>query len=137
MIRQVRPQRVVTQSPVRNFKRIFASHPDHLATGEATLDAVYPDSRNPFAFTELMDEGHEPWTVDDVLLMAVADADTYVDITDVIDRKVKALLCHVSQMPEPDAMEERIRGWGSMIAVSAGYEEGRLAEGFLRVPTSF
>src|SRR2546429_266790 len=42
-IRQVRPQRVVCQSPERNFQRIYASHPDHLAAGEAALCAVYPD----------------------------------------------------------------------------------------------
>ena len=49
VIRQVRPNRVVTQSPERNYQRIYASHPDHLAAGEATLSAVYPDARNPFA----------------------------------------------------------------------------------------
>src|SRR6516165_4802637 len=31
VIRRVRPQRVITQSPERNFQRIYASHPDHLA----------------------------------------------------------------------------------------------------------
>ena len=34
-IRQVRPHRVMTQSPERNLDRIYASHPDHLAAGEA------------------------------------------------------------------------------------------------------
>ncbi len=33
VIRRVRPQRVVGQSPERNFQRIYASHPDHLAVG--------------------------------------------------------------------------------------------------------
>ncbi len=137
VIRQVRPQRVVTQSPVRNFQRVFASHPDHLAVGEAALDAVYPDSRNPFAFPELVAEGHEPWTVDEVWLMASQDADVFVDITEVIDRKIKALLSHVSQMPDPDGLEPRIRGWGSMVAAAAGLGENRFAEGFQRVKTSF
>src|SRR4029079_13620422 len=44
VIRQVRPRRVVTQPPERNHERIYASHPDHLATGEAALCAVYPDA---------------------------------------------------------------------------------------------
>ncbi|MEZ5228384.1 MAG: PIG-L family deacetylase [Acidimicrobiales bacterium] len=35
---------------------IYASHPDHSATGEATLSAVYPDARNEFAFTRLLSE---------------------------------------------------------------------------------
>ena len=31
VIRQVRPDRVLMQSPDRNWDRIYASHPDHLA----------------------------------------------------------------------------------------------------------
>jgi LmbE family N-acetylglucosaminyl deacetylase len=135
VIRIVQPQRVVTQSPVRNFQRIFASHPDHLAAAEATMCAVYPDSRNPFAFPELLEEGLEAWTVPEVWLMA-GDADRFVDITDTFDRKVKALLSHVSQMPDPDAMEPRMRLWGEAIAKAGGLPAGRLAEGFQRVATA-
>jgi LmbE family N-acetylglucosaminyl deacetylase len=135
VIRIVRPQRVVSQSPTRNYQRIFASHPDHLAAAEATLCAVYPDSRNPFAFPELVDAGFEPWTVPEVWLMA-ADSDQFVDITDTFDRKIKALLAHVSQHPEPDAIEPRMRAWGDMIARAAGLPSGRLAEGFQRVATA-
>ena len=53
VIRQVRPQRMLVQSPERNWKRIQASHPDHLAAGEAAIQAVYPDARNPFAHPAL------------------------------------------------------------------------------------
>ena len=69
VIREVRPQVVITQSPERNLDRIYASHPDHLAAGEAALCAVYPDARNPFAFPELLEEGLEPWAVDEVWVM--------------------------------------------------------------------
>ena len=40
VIRRVRPRVVITQSPERNLDRIYASHPDHLAAGEAALCAV-------------------------------------------------------------------------------------------------
>jgi len=137
VIRMVRPQRVVTQSPDRNYQRIYASHPDHLATGEASLCAVYPDARNPFAHTELLDvEGLEPWTVPEVWLMAMGAPDRFVDITDVADRKMDALRSHVSQHPDPDALLGLIGGWGAMIAELAGFPEGRVAEGFLRVDTA-
>ncbi len=63
VIRGARPDLVITQSPERNWERIFASHPDHLATGEATLCAVYPDARNPHAFPELLEEGLAPHVV--------------------------------------------------------------------------
>ena len=35
VIRQVRPDVAVVQTPVRNLDRMYASHPDHLAAGEA------------------------------------------------------------------------------------------------------
>lgn len=136
VIRRVRPDRVVTHSPERNWQRIYASHPDHLAAGEATVCAVYPDARNPFAHPELAAAGLEPWTVSELWLMATGRADVFIDITDVFDRKIKALLCHDSQHPEPESLEERIREWGAMIARTGGLAEGRLAEGFQRVTTA-
>ena len=47
VIRQVRPQRVLMQSPDRNWKRIYASHPDHLAAGACESDGTYGRSRRP------------------------------------------------------------------------------------------
>jgi LmbE family N-acetylglucosaminyl deacetylase len=136
VIRRVRPQRVVTQSPERNIARIYASHPDHLATGEATLCAVYPDARNPFAHPELAAEGWEAWTVREVWMMASTQvADRFVDITDVADRKVKALLSHESQHQDPERIEPLIREWSAAVAQLAELPEGRLAEGFVRVET--
>lgn len=136
VIRQLRPRRVVTQSPERSYARIYASHPDHLATGEATLCAVYPDARNPFAHTELLaDEGLEAWTVEEVLIAGGKRPDVFVDITDTFDRKMEALLSHVSQHPEPDGLEERMRAWGLMNGQAGGLPEGRLAEVYRYVST--
>ena len=133
VIRRVRPQRVVGQSPDRNLQRIYASHPDHLAAGAATLAAVYPDARNQFAHPELLAEGWEPWSVDELLLMTAPELDTFVDITDTFERKVEALRCHASQHPDPDALEPMLRGWNAMNAANGGLPDGRLAEAFLRV----
>jgi LmbE family N-acetylglucosaminyl deacetylase len=136
VIRIVRPRRVVMQSSERVYTRIYASHPDHLAAGEATICAVYPDARNPFTFTELADEGLEAWTVDEVLVMAGPDPDVFVDITDTIDRKIAALLCHESQMTDPDSMGERMRGWAAMNAKAGGLADDRFAEAFRYIPTA-
>ena len=137
VIRQKQPQRVVTQSPERNWARIFASHPDHLAAGEAALCAVYPDARNPFAHPELLnDEGLEPWSVDEVYLMAAAKGDVVVDVTDSFERKLAALKCHRSQYDDWAALEDRLRSWGTANAQANNLPEGHFAEGFLRVPTS-
>lgn len=136
VIRQVCPQRVVTQSPNRNYQRIYASHPDHLAAGEAALCAVYPDARNPFAHPELLDaEGLEPWTVPETWLMAAEAANRFVDVTDTFERKIDALRSHVSQHNDWDAIADMIRGWLTANARQAGFPEGRLAEGFFGLPT--
>jgi len=135
VIRRVRPERVLSPSPDRNWARIFASHPDHLAAGEAALCAVYPDARNPFAFPELLDEGLDAWTVREVWLMATQEADRFVDITEMFDRKVAALREHASQMPGVEDLEGLLRGWLSMNAAAAGLPDGRLAEAFRAVVT--
>jgi len=136
VIRQRRPQRVMIQSPERNWERIYSSHPDHLAAGEAAIAAVYPDARNPFAHLDLAAEGHEAWTVPEVWVMAAGGhADRYVDITDVFDRKLAALRAHVSQTAHMDDLEGMLRGWLGANAVAAGLAAGRLAEGFRIVDT--
>jgi LmbE family N-acetylglucosaminyl deacetylase len=136
VIRQVKPQRVVTQSPQRNWQRIFASHPDHLAAGEAALCAVYPDSRNPFAHPELLAEGFEPHTVPEVWLMGGPEPDMVVDVTDTFPRKVAALRRHHSQVSHREDLEDMLRGWLSTIAKANGLPEGRLAEAFRVIPTA-
>jgi LmbE family N-acetylglucosaminyl deacetylase len=136
-IRRVRPQRVVGQSPERNFQRLYASHPDHLAAGEATIAAVYPDARNPFAHPELLDdEGLEPWAVGELYLATAGVPDVFVDITDTFERKIEALRCHVSQHPDPEGLDARMRGWNAGNAALGGLPEGRLAESYLRVDTN-
>lgn len=135
VIRRVRPQRVVGQSPDRNYQRIYASHPDHLAAGDATMAAVYPDARNQFAHPELLDEGFEPWEVPEMYIMTANASEVFVDVTDTVERKLDALRSHVSQMPDPDGLDDRIREWGRAVAVAGGLPDGRLAEAFLRVDT--
>ena len=137
VIRSVRPQRLLLQSPERNWERIQASHPDHLAAGEATMQAVYPDSRNPFAHPSLLnDEGLEAWTVPEVWVMASSSATTYVDVTDTFDVKVAALRAHESQTGHMDDLEEFLRNWLVRNATNAGWPEGRLAEAFRIVATA-
>ncbi len=131
VLRQVRPQRVLCQSPQRMLQRLQASHPDHLAAGEATVRAVYPASENRFAWPELLDEGLEPWKVTELWLMAHPDSPHVVDITDRFDRKVAALQAHASQTAHlGDGLEAMLRGWNEGNAQRAGLAPGRLAETF-------
>ena len=132
-IRRVRPDRVLTQSPEIWWKRLGASHPDHRACGEATVAAVYPDARNPFAHPELLaDEGLEAWTVRELWLMAAPDerVENPVDITATFDAKLAALRSHVSQTGHLDDLDTRIRSWNAATAERFGLPSGTLAEAF-------
>ena len=136
VIRIAKPDRVLTQSAERNYGRIYASHPDHLATGEATICAIYPDARNEFAFPELLSErGLAPHAVPETWIMAGPDPKHFVDTTDVLDKKIAALLCHQSQHPDPAGLPARMRSWGEMIAKAGGLPPGRTAEAFLVIDT--
>jgi LmbE family N-acetylglucosaminyl deacetylase len=136
VIRRCRPELVICQSPVRILERIFASHPDHLAAGEATLCAVYPDARNPRAFPELLEEGHAPHTVPQVWLMAHPEPDLMVDVTETFADKMAALRAHTSQTGHRDGLDEMVSGWLAANAEGAGFDRGRLAEAFKVVPTA-
>ncbi len=135
VIRRHQPDLVIAQSPERNWERIFASHPDHLAAGEATLRAVYPDARNPHAFPELLDFGYLPHRVPTVWLASSASPTMVVDITDTFDKKMAALSRHESQVGGRDDLEEMVRHWARRSAKAAGLGKGRLAEGFRVVNT--
>jgi LmbE family N-acetylglucosaminyl deacetylase len=141
VIRRRRPDRVMIPFPHRDLRNVYASHPDHQATGEAALCAIYPDARNPFAHPELLaEEGLEAHTVPEVWVVSLLNsadyrADRYVDITDTFDRKIAALRAHTSQTAHMTDLEERIRAWGSRQAQAAGLPAGRLAEGYLVLNT--
>ncbi|MEU8848992.1 PIG-L deacetylase family protein [Streptomyces sp. NPDC048564] len=97
-IRRHRPELVLTHQPLRSLIfPIGASHPDHLAVGEAALSAVYPDARNPRAFPELLGEGLQPHVVDEVWVPGHEHTDLLVDVGTHAQRKVEAILCHRSQ----------------------------------------
>ena len=131
VIRQVRPDRMLIQSPERYWDRIGASHPDHLASGEASIRAIYPAARNRFAYPELLaDEGLEPWVVKQVWLMADPASSHVVDITASFDRKLEALHAHRSQTSHMDDLEGMLRSWGERTAHAHGLPEGALAEVF-------
>jgi LmbE family N-acetylglucosaminyl deacetylase len=135
-IRRTRPVRVVAPSPERDYARVRASHPDHLAAGEASMAAVYPDARTPLVHPELLAEGHEPWSVTEMLLMASPVTDVVVDITDTFDTKIAALQHHRSQIADPEGLAGFVRGWAETVAATHGLAAGRLAEAFRFVATA-
>src|SRR5665213_568262 len=138
VIRQVQPQRALIPSPERDYTRVGRSHPDHRAAGDAALDAIYPDARNPFAYPELrLAEGLPAWAVKEVWVMRGVDGHDlhYVDVTDTFDRKIAALTAHESQTAHMDNLEEFVGKWLLANAEAAGLPVGRKAESFLVMST--
>jgi LmbE family N-acetylglucosaminyl deacetylase len=129
-IRLFRPDRVVCQSPERRWDFLPASHPDHLATGEAAVRAVYPDARNLFAHPELLEEGLEPFAVRELWVVGHRDPNVAVDVTDAFERKIAALRCHESQVAGADDLAGFVRARLARNAQEMGLEDGRLAETF-------
>jgi LmbE family N-acetylglucosaminyl deacetylase len=135
VIRQVRPQRLVTQSPERHMVRMPSAHPDHIAVGEATLCAMYPDARNPFAFAAELGE-LEAWSVAETWVTGMERVNHYVEVTDVFERKISALLEHKSQIKDPAHIRTLLDWWLGANAEAAGWEKGRYAEAFWVMDTA-
>ena len=134
-MRRFRPDRVLTSSPLRRWERIAGpSHPDHLAVGEATTCAVYPDARNEFAYPELLAAGLQPWVVREIWYQSGPNPDHVVDVTDTFAAKLAALRHHVTQTSHMD-LEPLLRERHATIARDAGLPDGHLAEAFTIIRT--
>lgn len=125
LIRELKPDRVVCQDPTTVFVDTnYINHPDHRAAGEAAIYAVFPSAETRPIFPELLSEGFEPHKVQELWLTLTLHPDTFVDITQTIERKIEALLCHRSQVG-PEAAEW-MRTWDAKNGELAGvpYAEG-------------
>ena len=136
-IRRFRPQLILTMAPLRLLDApVDWSHSDHMAAGEATLVAAYPESLMPRIYPELADEGLQAHEVTEVWVPAVNDADLYVDVSDYADTKMAAVWCHTSQNGEANGRRDWL--FGSRIEpplVEAGLRIGcQYAERFRRIP---
>jgi LmbE family N-acetylglucosaminyl deacetylase len=131
VIRTVRPYAVLTHDPTDIIMRdSFINHPDHRATGTATLDAVYPTARDHLNFPEHLAEGIEPHKVREVLLWSTNQPNFDLDITAEVDRKIHALTAHVTQFGNREDFASFARQrWRA--------EDGRYLERFRRVELAF
>lgn len=124
-VRRLRPDVIVAPDPSVLWRGSrYVNHSDHRAAGILALAAVMPDSPTRLMFPELLYEGLEPFEVPN-LWLGSADPDTFVDITETIDRKLLALAQHVSQVGDEAAKWVRERA--AELGVGPGYA---FAEGF-------
>ncbi len=92
MIREVKADIVMSWDPFAPYEE----HPDHRQAAKAALEAAH-FSGSPLFFPE---HEHAPHQVSELYWFAKSpmNAELYVDISTVIDKKVKALLAHECQM---------------------------------------
>src|ERR671918_2266607 len=108
VFRQYRPHRYIVMDPTPVIDD-FVNHPDHRAIGQASLDVTLSAGTTPGHFPELLAEGLEPWRgLREVWIAGPGPKPRVVDITDTIDRKIEALLCHRSQLGDN---AEEVGGW--------------------------
>jgi LmbE family N-acetylglucosaminyl deacetylase len=133
VIRKVKPEVVLTMDPtvVYSIARGFINHTDHRAAGQSTIDAVFPLARDHLSFPELLsEEGLEPHKVSTLLLTNFDRHNFYVDISEVLDTKLKALEQHSTQIPNMAEAEKWVRLMAERIGQGAGLAA---AEAFMRL----
>lgn len=111
-IRRYRPEIVVCFDPtVFWVGDSYIQHPDHRASGEAALAAIFPAARDRLTFPEVLAEGLEPHNVDDIYLASPATPNRWIDISATIERKVAAMARHRSQVADPEATARLLRAF--------------------------
>jgi LmbE family N-acetylglucosaminyl deacetylase len=98
-VRQIRPGIVLTCDPTAwFFGGNYFNHADHRTAGATALDSVFPGAGNPHFFAEQLSEGLSVWSVPEVWLGWTNEPNHHQDITGFMDRKLKALAAHKSQV---------------------------------------
>lgn len=109
-IRRYQPDAVIVPDPSRYFfQNTYINHPDHRAAGEIALGALFPATGNRMYHSELLNQGLEPHTVPHIFLANPNEVTLWVDITEVLDLKIQAILCHQSQIKDVAGLPQRIR----------------------------
>lgn len=97
LVRQFRPDTVLCPDPTAVFFGSgYFNHRDHRELGWAVMDAVSPASALPHYFRS---QG-KPHQVSTVLLSGTLEPDVVIDVSDTIEAKLEAVLCHASQIED-------------------------------------
>lgn len=110
VIREARPDILVTCDPLNYFpSENNINHPDHRAAGQIVVDAAFPGAGSPMFFPEMNQEGLSPHSVKEVWLSLTAQPNTVIDVSEHWSTKIRALHEHVSQIPDYQKLDERLR----------------------------
>jgi LmbE family N-acetylglucosaminyl deacetylase len=129
-IRRYRPDVLICMNPTRRLigEEGYLGHPDHFASAEAALSAVFPAARDRLTFPELLQEGLEPHNVREAWIMGHEDPDQFVDVTLYIDIAVEALKRHQSQVGAE--ADQHMRQWRRRVGEKAGFQYAEAFKSF-------
>ncbi len=120
IIRQFKPEAVLTGNPEGWFYGDeYLNHPDHRAAAQAACEAVFPSAGTRLIFPDLLAAGYEPHDVKRLYVHGTDKSNTWVDITETMDLKIKALQQHVSQI-NPDEVGKWLTEWAEEDAKDKG-----------------
>ncbi len=127
-IRRFKPDVVLCPDPHR---RSFYLHRDHRVCGLVTMDAVFPYARDRLHYPEHEREGLATHKTGDVLFWGTEQPDTFIEITDTIEKKIEALKKHDSQVGSEDGdVGDFVRASARRMGERA---DAPYAEAFLRI----
>lgn len=128
LIRELKPEVVVSPDPTAVlFGQHYVNHRDHREVGWAVLDGAAHEAGLPHYWPG-HGAAHQPR---ELWLAGTLEPDTWVDISDTLETKTTALMCHESQLEEPG---EWLRRVVELRAEADGRAAGvAYAEGFRRV----
>ena len=122
IIRQHKPDVVVTGNPEAWFYgNEYVNHPDHRAAAQAACEAVFPSAGSRLIFADLLAEGFEPHEVKRLYVHGTDKPDTWIDISETMDIKIKSLQQHASQIPV-DEVGKWMRDWAKEDAKDKEFE---------------
>lgn len=126
-IRKIKPEVIFSFDPANKFFDSFPRyHRDHRKVAEAAFDAIYPASGNKSFFPELYKKGFKPHQPKEVWFFSGLKPNKLIDISGIINNKLKALSSHQSQITDYSLLEKRIKDW----AYKTGGKKYRYAESF-------
>ena len=113
-LRRIRPDLIIATDPDRYFVGDgYINHPDHRNAGLVAIDAIFPASDNPMFYPDLADEGYHPHKIKQLYVHGHPNANVRIDISAVIEQKIDAILCHKTQIAEPEkAKPSWLERWG-------------------------
>lgn len=96
IIRRLRPDALIAPDPTAVFfGESYVNHRDHRQLGWGILDSLVPAASPLY-----VPQGGAAHQVGLVLLAGTLEADAWVEIGDVLDRKIEAVACHASRLGE-------------------------------------